>query len=235
MTAFAAGPLETLSQIDDHTVGVELFGLGRPGVFASAGASLARKLRAQRLAPTPEAWDFAALALGVLVTDAAVRRAGSPDGWTRQLELEVCVSDPDRWRPATKTLEEALAFLTTDVWGLQFVSGAQHPVAPAERSSSDDDAVALLSGGLDSLIGAIDLSAAGPRVFTVSQVVRGDQAKQKGFAAEIGGGLNHIVLNHNARPIGRSKEPSQRARSIGFIAMSSCTSAFPHCQLLHTG
>ena len=51
----------------------------------------------------------------------------------------------------------------------------------------------------------------------MSQTVRGDADKQVDFASRIGGGLNHLQLNHNAHSPG-VQESSQRARSLAFIA-----------------
>jgi hypothetical protein len=48
--------------------------------------------------------------------------------------------------------------------------------------------------------------------------VRGDDDKQDEFAALIGGGLGHLRLNHNAHVPDPEDMPSQRARSIAFIA-----------------
>jgi 7-cyano-7-deazaguanine synthase in queuosine biosynthesis len=75
----------------------------------------------------------------------------------------------------------------------------------------------LLSGGLDSLIGAIDLAASGVRPLAISKIVRGDAEKQVDFASSIGSGLRHIQLNDNAT-VPRPKDTSQRARSIIFLA-----------------
>jgi hypothetical protein len=72
--------------------------------------------------------------------------------------------------------------------------------------------------GTASLIGATDLSKQGERPFAVSQSVRGDEDKQDAFAAMIGGGLSHLRLNHNAHVPDPETMPSQRARSIIFLA-----------------
>jgi hypothetical protein len=78
--------------------------------------------------------------------------------------------------------------------------------------------VALLSGGLDSLVGVLDLVGRDKRrPFVVSQVSQGDKKTQAYFAAKIGGGLRHLQLNHNANCPGEN-ERSQRARSIVFLA-----------------
>lgn len=76
----------------------------------------------------------------------------------------------------------------------------------------------LLSGGLDSFIGGIDLMASGRRPFAVSQTVRGDAENQRSFAQAIGSGLRHLQVNHNTEIPNRESPPSQRARSLIFIA-----------------
>lgn len=73
----------------------------------------------------------------------------------------------------------------------------------------------MLSGGMDSLIGTIDLVSQGRNPYAVSQIVRGDGQKQDDFAQSLE--LSRIGLNHVARSPGL-QEPSQRARSIVFLA-----------------
>jgi hypothetical protein len=91
------------------------------------------------------------------------------------------------------------------------------PAPPRDPVRPREDCVVLLSGGLDSLIGAIDLAGAGRNPLAVSNIVRGDGDNQAAFAAAIGGGLRHLALNHNATPPW-NKEASQRARSLIFLA-----------------
>jgi hypothetical protein len=76
----------------------------------------------------------------------------------------------------------------------------------------------LLSGGLDSFIGGIDLVANGRRPYAVSQVVAGDAENQRFFSNAVGGGLRHLQLNHNAEVPDPEDPPSQRARSLILIA-----------------
>ena len=58
----------------------------------------------------------------------------------------------------------------------------------------------LLSGGVDSLVGAIDAVSAGRRPVLVSQVARGDKDRQKMLANEIGEDLSHLQLTHAIKP-----------------------------------
>jgi 7-cyano-7-deazaguanine synthase in queuosine biosynthesis len=194
--------------------GVPLDGQSSRG---SAGQAAKAEVIGQRLEAAPRAWDFLSLALSVVTADRAASRSVSPDGWTREFDLTVALADPIFWKEKTSAIEAALKFLTTDRWHLRFVGGGAQPAPPREPVRPDEDCVVLLSGGLDSLIGVIDLTASDKRPFAVSQVVRGDASKQADFARLIGGGLRHLQLNHNAwTPL--AEESSQRARSLIFIA-----------------
>ena len=59
--------------------------------------------------------------------------------------------------------------------------------------------------------------ANGKRPFAVSQVVTGDADNQRSFAKAIGN-LRHLQINHNAHVPNSESPPSQRARSLIFIA-----------------
>ncbi len=212
---------------EDGALNVVLYGqpgaaeVGRSARGSAGQAAKAEFLRA-RLEAAPRAWDFLSIALSVVTADLAGRRSGSPDGWTREFELTVAVADPAFWNTQASALERALKFLSTDRWRLSFVDGGLQPVPPRDAVRPLEDCVVLLSGGLDSLIGAIDLSTSGRKPLAVSHVVRGDKEKQESFAAAIGGGLRRLGLNHNASAPG-VEEASQRARSLIFIAFGVLT------------
>lgn len=192
---------------------------GQPGAAdrGSAGDAAKWEILRRKLEGAPRAWDLLSLALAVVTADFAGLRDRSPDGWTREFELDVAVADPAFWNGEAGALADALAFLKTDRWGLRFHGGGVLPAPPREAVRPEEDCVVLLSGGMDSLVGAIDLAAAGKKLFAISQTVRGDADKQVEFAARIRGGLNHLQLNHNAHAPG-VEEASQRARSLIFIA-----------------
>ena len=191
-----------------------------PSIYeASAGAAIANTIRARGLQPSTEAWDFLAIALTAVAADFTVSRSTSPDGWTREIDIAVALHDPDRWQHANG-LAPALNFLTTDRWSISVSGGGATPTRPGRSKQPKSEAVALLSGGLDSLIGAIDLVERGIRPMMVSHTVRGDKANQKLFARRIGGGLEHLQLNHTVRIGNNDQENSQRARSLLFIALA---------------
>lgn len=174
-------------------------------------------LKRLRLSPTERAWDFTSIALSAVAADEAVPRGNSPDGWTREIDLTVAVAAPHFWDAQKQDLERALEFLTGDIWSLSFVAGGHAPTPPRQSTPRSEDVVCLLSGGMDSLVGAIDAVATGRRPLLVSQKAKGDSADQLAFARLISPGTLHLQLNHHARPPGAS-ERSQRARSIAFLA-----------------
>lgn len=190
-----------------------------PDVGRVGGLVPARLLKA-RLSPVPHAWDFCSIALAVVAADEGVTRSRSPNGWTRHLELTVGVSDPAFWSGQADRLESALRFMTDDLWSLSFVHGPPPYGQLERRSARTEDCVCLLSGGMDSLIGAIDAVARHRRPLLVSQKAKGDSADQKRFAQRISPGTLHLQLNHHARPPGPS-ERSQRARSMVFLGFGA--------------
>jgi len=185
----------------------------------NAGASIARHIRRTKMNPTQRAWDLLSLALAVVAADHAHHRSASADGWTRQIHIAVAVSDPALWNNQADLVEQLLSFLTTDVWRVEFLAGGYAPELNTPEHLASEDCVVLLSGGLDSLIGAIDLTTAGRHPLAVSHVVRGDKAKQALFAARLPpAGVRLLQLNHNLYVPNAETPPSQRSRSIAFLA-----------------
>lgn len=183
----------------------------------SAGRAARQEIVRRRLKAAPRAWDFLSIALSVMAADEFGARDQSPDGWTREFELDVAVTDPTFWRSQSSALADAFAFLSTDRWTFRFHPGGVSPPSIDQPEEPPQDCVVLLSGGLDSLVGAIDLPAHGRKPFAVSKTVKGDAEKQVNFAQVIGGGLPHLQLNDNVS-VPNGTENSQRARSLIFVA-----------------
>ena len=153
-----------------------LYGFPKKSSQGSAGATLLELVQSAKLVPAARAWDLLSLALSVICADTAIRRGESPDGWTRQIALKVAVSNPDFWNAYRELIEDQLKFLTTDIWQLEFTGLGLLPKPPKDPVFPDEDCVALLSGGLDSFIGSVDLVTDGKTPYVVSQVSAGDQA-----------------------------------------------------------
>ena len=196
---------------------VILYGQPREDGQGSVGQAVRKTISRERFECSTRAWDLLSIALSIITADFAGLRNQSPDGWTREFEIHIAVADTQFWKGQAESLASALAFLTTDRWILRFHKGGIQPIRPNKPVRPKEDCVVLLSGGLDSLVGAIDLAAAEYNPLAISQTVRGDADKQVKFAAHIGGGLGHLQLNHVAKIPGE-KENSQRARSFIFIA-----------------
>jgi len=103
---------------------------------------------------------FASVVYGI---DKLVPRGLADDNWTRDLTVHLPVAKPDQWASAAEDLTRSLNFLTGDRWQLHFSSRecalfrpkkatARKTLVPPPKTSM----VCLFSGGLDSLIGAID-------------------------------------------------------------------------------
>ncbi len=197
---------------------VVLYEYSQQGTRGSIGVPVLREIAKQKLVPAPRGWDFLSIALSVMAADLAGHRDRSPDGWTREFDLHIAVTEPTFWSSQAKPLQDLLQFLTTDRWQLTFLGGSKIPTADAKPVRPQEDSVVLLSGGLDSFIGVVDLVKSGQKPFAVSQSVRGDAEKQRQLASLIGGGLRHLQLNHNAVLPNPENPPSQRARSIVFFA-----------------
>lgn len=182
------------------------------------GASVRTAIAKEKLVPAARAWDLLSFALAVISADLAGHRAKSPDGWTREFHLTISVVDAPFWNENAELLQQLLAFLTTDRWSLCFVEGGILPKPNRQSHYPDEDCIVLLSGGLDSYIGTVDLVEQDKKPLAVSQLVRGDKEKQSVFAEAIGEGLRHFQVNHNANIPNPEIPPSQRARSIIFLA-----------------
>lgn len=215
MTRIACLP-EDLRDLPGTDIRFDIYSNSRVGRRGRVGDLVPGRIRRLGLRPSGRAWDFMSFAMAVVAADEAVPRERSPDGWTREISLTVAVAAPDFWNSQRIRLTQALRFLSGDVWDLEFVGDGGAPATRGPVRLRSEDMVCLLSGGMDSLIGAIDVVGEGRLPLLVSQMAKGDTADQRKFAHTISPRSLHLQLNHNARPPGPS-ERSQRARSIAFL------------------
>jgi hypothetical protein len=147
-----------------------------------AALSDSKKLR---VFPTEMALDLLVLAAHIHAADTRISRwTESQDTWTREIRLVVPVSDPTRWTAAAPTLRRILNFLTGDRWTLGFRSRPTKfercaPQGPAQLMGPPFDGVNLFSGGLDSLIGAIDALESGGHPLFASHAGEGATSKSQ--------------------------------------------------------
>lgn len=86
------------------------------------------------------------------------RRANSVDGWSRDFEIEFPVRNVTIWNSAKDQIEKMLSFLTGDYWSVSFYQAKfDFPDMSLKKEFYENfTQVNLFSGGLDSLIGALD-------------------------------------------------------------------------------
>lgn len=199
------------------------------------GAALT-SLKALGVHPSEMGIDLAVVAAHVHAADTRISRAHeSQDSWTREIRLIIPVHDLDRWSAATGTLTTLLNFLTGDRWVLQFRERSERfatlvSLNTASLLAPPFTALSLFSGGLDSLIGAIDLLERQAEPLLVSHFGDGatSDAQNKLF--------NFLKKRYPGRPFERLRvdmvfpvglvkdvdsENSTRGRSFLFIALGA--------------
>ncbi|MGI0485509.1 Qat anti-phage system QueC-like protein QatC [Pantanalinema rosaneae CENA516] len=180
------------------------------------------------LNPSSLAIDLLNLALGVYTADLKIARNLSKDRWTRDLVIHLPVVNLEIWLTNRELVQNMLSFLTGDRWKIQF---RQHECDEkwyiADSDAPKLDTVCLFSGGLDSLVGAIDILEEGKNVALISHHGAGmtqsfQQKVLRGLEAEYGNFITSysFYVQPPKRRTGPG-EPSMRSRSILFLAMGT--------------
>lgn len=196
--------------------------------------------------PNPVVLDLLFLASVVYGVDKLVSRKETDDRWTRLLELSLPVSDPEKWSTVINDLETCLTFLTGDVWNISFTEREDELYIPKQRKRprrkvpppAEGDTVCLFSGGLDSLVGAIDYLKANPsnNLFLVghrdgagpkSDQERLSRILKKHYPSRFD--LLQLRVGHKLlrdKPKRPSSENTLRSRSFLFIALGMYVAHF---------
>ena len=128
---------------------------------------------------TDEALDLLYISLMVFCADRSIKRDIQSDAWTRNFELYIPVKAYEKWEQCKSLLITALNFLTGDHWTIHFrerenltededkyQKGRWHFRRSIKKI--DSDVFCMLSGGLDSFIGAINLLKEGKNPIFIS-------------------------------------------------------------------
>ncbi len=161
---------------------VLLYGRTNDENVGSVGAAIKEELLRRKLSPANRAWDLLSIALSVIAADHSSTRNLSPDGWTRQFNLKIAVTEPGFWSSQKDLIERQLRFLTTDIWNFEFIKGGFVPSKEEKPERPKDNSILLLSCGLDSLIGGLDIVSKKVRPYPESQIVLRDAPKQEMLA-----------------------------------------------------
>jgi len=135
-------------------------------VRESVIATIEKRYEVRLAAPVQ---DFVYASMGAYLADLCIPRATAEDRWSRTFVLHIPVYEQRRWRHAGKTLEATLGFLTGDAWEVSpRARSGEAPTSTSATGPKRPTKACLLSGGLDSLVGAIDLLSGGDGVAFVS-------------------------------------------------------------------
>jgi len=184
--------------------------------------------------PTELGLDLLILAAHVHAADTRISRTSeSQDSWTREIGLIVPVLDVAVWEKAATILVKMLNFLTGDRWTLGFrprPNSLEKLLSSPEKKKKPAacDCVALFSGGLDSLIGAIEILEGGQTPLLVSHYGDGaTSTPQNKLRAALDAHYAKANIPHlsmwmafpNNFIKGVSREDTTRGRSFLFFAL----------------
>ncbi|KYF76576.1 hypothetical protein BE11_47610 [Sorangium cellulosum] len=168
--------------------------------------------------------------MAVFAADTRIPRALTDDRWRRDIWLHVPVFEVSAWESCAPYVVEMLNFLTGDAWSIRFRTrqGADSPRSNGSGGAAGTPEVmdvALFSGGLDSLAGAIDLLESGKPVALAGHYGAGvtNSVQQNVLSAlQRHYGCRVIPFMFHVQPLKANDgehESSMRARSFLFLAM----------------
>lgn len=188
------------------------------------------------------AFDLFFIACIVYGTDILIsRKIYGNDGWTRELELTIPVEAPQIFYNCKAELEYALNFLTGDNWHINFEERnlkSMFKIGKRQKVYTDSfrtkyKVVNLFSGGMDSLIGAINqLEMSDDPLCLVSHtdsMFKGAKKDQKEILEIIQNRYNHFhhiptrvdMSKHDISGNSYTKETTLRSRSFLFLCMAT--------------
>jgi len=187
-----------------------------------------------------EALDMFYISLMIYYADRKVLRKEYSDNWTREFTLYIPVVALDKWKRNQTKLEQMISYLSGDIWHINF---RKRELSIKEKKISENivkryidkkfnpDKFCMLSGGLDSFIGAADLLLETKNVAFIGHYGGGKGVKP--FQDTVNGLLkekfdlsDYQFFNFNATPV-KGVEDSTRTRSFMFFAhaiiLASCS------------
>jgi 7-cyano-7-deazaguanine synthase in queuosine biosynthesis len=173
--------------------------------------------------------DLLFLSAVVYSVDKIAARNHTIDAWTRQLKVNIPVENLEQWNSVKEVLQDCLSFLTGDHWTFNFAQLEVSLIRPRTNNPTpvvmNPSAVCLFSGGLDSLIGAIDWLEGNTGELVLASHYDGRAALPKSdqdiifnmLHRNYGERLHKIQVRAGQNPSG--KETTFRSRSFLFLAI----------------
>ena len=168
----------------------------------------------------PAVADLVHIAAGAYMADRSTRRGAR---FSRDIALHVTVVAPELWtEELLDTTSELLGWLTGDTWNLTVAGGAEVDFEETLKVG-DNGSVALLSGGLDSFLGAIQLLMSGAETIFVGHKdsatsIRGAQSTVGTWLGQSFAPAPSYTRVQLAQAI-RRREPSSRSRAFMFLSL----------------
>ena len=177
-----------------------------------------------------EGLDLLYISLFVFYADRRIQREMFPDAWTRKIKLYIPVLSIYKWEPQKELLEEMLSFLSGDIWEIEFrvrklnahEEVFKNKIEKNKSEKLDFNKLCMLSGGLDSYIGAIDLLETSDNIAFVNHYGGGSSGTQ--FIDNVHNALTEKypikkfeVFKFYASPL-HGVEDTTRTRSFMFFA-----------------
>jgi len=191
-----------------------------------------KKLLPHANSVSKETLDFFILSAAVYGIDRFIKRKiYSVDGWSREIDVQFPVENVNKWQPTTNSLNSLLSFLTGDYWNISFYQSTF--IIPPQLAIKHDKQftqVSLFSGGLDSLIGAIDFLKANPTykglfVSHYDHQMGGPRGDQLGLTKVLVANFPNFTyfpsINVSLEKSTILKETTFRSRSILFIGIAT--------------
>src|SRR5258708_4597335 len=141
-------------------------------------------LKKLKLEPSELAMDLLVIACTMYAADTRIKRETyAEDSWTRMIDLFIPISNQSFWDGQKELLQKIFRVLTGDISKLNFRGRVSLNLSLSPRGHRrhyrmpyQTDTVCLFSGGMDSLIGAVDLLEQGTRPLLVGHAKSSDVA-----------------------------------------------------------
>jgi hypothetical protein len=182
--------------------------------------------------PTDPSLDFLLVASSVYAMDKLIPRSTARDGWQRSFDVTVPVKDATVWSANADTICQCLSFLSGDNWRMSFTERTRSIVRRKRRKRRvrrnyvRGEVASLFSGGLDSLIGAINrledtsgesICFVGHHDPAISGVQKDQEQLLKLLEAAFPKRFRSVLvgIGHSEK----SEEMTMRSRSLLFVAL----------------
>jgi hypothetical protein len=183
--------------------------------------------------PGDAAVDLLRAAIAVYSADKIVSRKYASDGWTRDFNIYLPVSSLSHWQESAPIFVEMLSFLSGDRWNVHFRTHSSNRENKPQVVDNSPDLVALFSGGIDSLVGVIDLLSEGKKIALVSHYDKGSihncqidvlNCINKVYSGQVTSSQYYVMPPRIPKvERGPGNEPSSRSRSFLFFALGIAT------------